>query len=219
MLTHERVADITAQRWFYDVASPYLIVDTDLRIRAVNGAYERATGHPRSTLVGEKLFEVFPDNPADPTADGVARLNESLESVLRTGCRHWMGVQHYDVPDPEGTGRFVHKIWVPVNTPVAQDGEIAGALHHVEDVTTLFAADAGRPAVSLADLRADAEDFCGHFPGLTFDAVLGVLTLSHKVVVEALGDADRERAHRLARLRLELLAGHPCAGGGSNFIR
>jgi hypothetical protein len=219
MLTAERVSDIRAGRWFREATSPYLIVDTGLRIRAVNRAYERVTGRGRVGLIGAKMFDVFPDNPADPTADGVARLRESFESVFRSGCRDWMGVQHYDIPDTVESGRFVHKMWVPVNTPVGQGGAIVGALHHVEDVTTVFTSDDGRPAISLADLRADAEDFCGQFPGLTFEAVLGVLAHSHAVVIEAGGVADTERAHRLTRLRLELLAGHPCRDARTSSIR
>ncbi|MGF2945662.1 hypothetical protein [Mycobacterium sp. Lab-001] len=47
------------------------------------------------------------------------------------------------------------------------------------------------------------------FPGLPDEAVLGVLSHSHSVVLETLEAPDLERAGQLARLRLEARAGHP----------
>ena len=106
MLSPGLVAQIEQSPWFQAPWAPYLLVDADLRIRAVNRAYEQATAHPRAWLAGERLFEVFPDNPADPVADGVANLSKSLEFVFRRGTRHWMGVQRYDVPDLADRGAF-----------------------------------------------------------------------------------------------------------------
>ena len=40
-------------------------------IVAVSDAYARATMTRREDILGRGLFEVFPDNPADPTATGV----------------------------------------------------------------------------------------------------------------------------------------------------
>ena len=68
-------------------ASPgcLLVLDTDLRIVAVSDAYLGATMTCRSDIVGRPLFEVFPDNPDDPTADGVANLGASLARVIDHG--------------------------------------------------------------------------------------------------------------------------------------
>lgn len=124
---------------FEATASPYLIVDRNLRICAANEAYESATTHPRRLLIGEKLFDVFPDNPGDPAADGVAKLSESLETVLRTGRRHRMSIQRYDVHDLSNPDGFLYKVWAPVNSPIRDDrGRTIAVLHHVEDVTELF---------------------------------------------------------------------------------
>jgi PAS fold len=212
MLSADLVDRITRSNWF-NAWSPYLVVDTDLRIRAVNRAYELATGHARSLLVGEHLFAAFPDNPADPGADGVANLSRSLESVFRHGAPNWMGVQRYDVPDVESAGTFVHKLWAPVNSPSRERGRTVGALHHVEDVTDLgeWVGPAGAGITSAARL------LWRRFPGLSFEAVLGVLAHSHLVVAEDLSAPDPERAEELATVRLEVLATHPNPGAGAQL--
>src|SRR5215217_1963182 len=52
---------------------------------AASDAYLAAAMRPREALIGRPLFEVFPDaNPENPAATGVANLQASLETVLRT---------------------------------------------------------------------------------------------------------------------------------------
>ncbi|MGW4057677.1 ANTAR domain-containing protein [Amycolatopsis sp. NPDC004747] len=132
---------IAADPAFEATAAPYLVLDPDLRIHAANAAYTEATLTAATELAGTYLFDAFPDNPADAEADGVANLSGSLERVLRRGRRDYMGLQRYDVPDPEDRSRFVPKVWAPLNVPPRDaDGRITGILHHVEDVTDLDAA-------------------------------------------------------------------------------
>jgi hypothetical protein len=97
--------------------------------------YGKATMTNRANIAGEFLFSVFPDNPDQPSADGVYNLYVSLVTAAETGKPHAMAVQRYDVRDP--TGRFVKKFWQPVNTPIfSEDGSLLYLLHHVKDVTT-----------------------------------------------------------------------------------
>jgi hypothetical protein len=215
MLSAELASGIEASSWFQDSCAPYLLVDADLRIRAVNPAYEQATTQPRSRLINKQLFDAFPDNPADPTADGVANLSSSLERVFRTGARHWMGLQRYDVPDRWEPGSFVYKVWVPVNSPVKDGGRTVGVLHHVQDVTAVLSRTEQATSVAsrLAELQAAADALWRQFPDLPREAVLGALTHSLCVVVGTLGYPVLERAQALARLRLEIRAGHPALDG------
>src|SRR5579859_4152171 len=80
---------------FAAAPSPYLLLaaEKDFPIVAVNEAYLAATLTSRPRLVGQKVFEAFPDNPADPAASGVRNLRASLEEVLRTGAPHTLTVQ------------------------------------------------------------------------------------------------------------------------------
>ena len=121
---------------FAAAPGPYLLVavDAEFTILAVNDAYLEATLTTREKLVGRKLFEAFPDNPADAEATGVRNLRASLERVVGERKAHTMAVQKYDIRRPDGT--FEERYWSPVNTPVfGADGKMAGILHHVEDVT------------------------------------------------------------------------------------
>jgi len=115
----------------------YLVLDRSLRIVAVSDAYLHATMTAREQIVGRGVFEVFPDNPDDPSATGVANLNASLARVLAERRPDTMAVQKYDIrqPDAEGGG-FEERFWSPVNSPVfGPDGAVAYIIHRVEDVT------------------------------------------------------------------------------------
>lgn len=106
-------------------------------IVAVSDAYVSATRTQRDQILGRGIFDVFPDNPDDPAATGVANLRASLDRVLTTRAFDAMAVQKYDIrrPDSEGGG-FEERFWSPVNYPVfGPRGEVAYIIHRVEDVT------------------------------------------------------------------------------------
>ena len=115
----------------------YLVLLPDLHISAVTDAYLESTLTRREQIVGRYIFDVFPDNPDDPNADGVKNLRASLERVLKFRRPDAMPIQKYDVQDSSGKG-FVEKYWSPLNSPVFDDNnDIAFIIHRVEDVTEL----------------------------------------------------------------------------------
>ncbi|TGL47409.1 response regulator [Leptospira wolffii] len=125
------------QLLFESVPGLYLILDSNLKIAAVSNAYLAATLTKRSEILGRGIFEVFPDNPDDPNADGVSNLKESLLRVISTKAPDAMAVQKYDIqlPESEGGG-FREKFWSPLNTPIlGENGKVAYIVHQVEDVT------------------------------------------------------------------------------------
>ncbi len=112
----------------------YLVLTPELRIVAVSNAYAEATMTRREQIMGRGLFEVFPDNPDDPAADGVSNLRASLASVLNNRKAHTMAVQKYDIRRPDGS--FEVRYWSPINKPVFNDRrEVIYIIHRVEDVT------------------------------------------------------------------------------------
>ncbi|MHC3469987.1 hybrid sensor histidine kinase/response regulator [Streptomyces sp. 7R007] len=122
------------RRLFDAVLSPLLVLAPDFTIVEVNRAYLDATRTDRG-IVGRPVFEVFPDNPADPAADGVANLRRSLEAVVAEGRTDTMALQRYDIPAGE-EGAFTERYWSPVNTPVLDGaGRVTHIIHRVEDVT------------------------------------------------------------------------------------
>ena len=115
----------------------YLVLTVDLKIVAVSEAYLRATMTKRAEIIGRALFDVFPDNPDDPAATGVANLRASLDRVRAQRVADTMAVQKYDIRRPESEGGgFEERFWSPTNSPVLDaNGELAYIIHRVEDVT------------------------------------------------------------------------------------
>ncbi|MEU9368166.1 SpoIIE family protein phosphatase [Streptomyces avermitilis] len=133
---------------FSAAPTPCLVLGPDLIILDVNDAYLRVAGWSKQDLVGRYLFDAFPDNPADPGADGVRNLYGSLHRVLRSKEPDTMTVQKYDIPVAGQEGVFAERWWSPVNIPVlAPDGQVVWILHQVEDVTAFVVPHAGRPQV------------------------------------------------------------------------
>lgn len=125
------------RRIFDFVPASCLILDTNFTIVAVNNAYLRDTLTQSPDIIGRPIFEVFPDNPEDTDATGVANLRASLERALTTRHPDTMPVQRYDIRRPEEDGGgFVERYWSPLNTPVLDEqGKVAYLVHRVEDVT------------------------------------------------------------------------------------
>lgn len=120
-------------------ASPdvYLVLSPDFQIVAATEERLKATKTKRDEIIGKGLFEVFPDNPDDPNATGVANLKASLKRVLENKTADAMAPQKYDIPRPESEGGgFEERYWSPLNSPVFdENGELIYIIHRVEDIT------------------------------------------------------------------------------------
>lgn len=133
--------EIDYRALFHATPSPCLILTPDLIIADVNAAYLQATCRERDDLLGQYVFDAFPDNPDDPGADGMRNLSASLNRVLETGERDIMATQKYDIPVVAEPGTFEERYWSPINTPVLRpDGSVSVIIHRVEDVTAFVRA-------------------------------------------------------------------------------
>jgi PAS domain-containing protein len=100
----------------------------------VNLTYELSTGVSRAELIGRPLFQLFPDNPDDPAADGVYNVYMSLREAAETVRTHTLPRQRYDVP--RGDGVFAERYWRIVNTPLLDaEGRLVLLLNTAEEVT------------------------------------------------------------------------------------
>ncbi len=119
---------------FESLPGLYIVLTPDLKIVAASDAYLKATFTTREGIVGRGLFDVFPDNPDDPSATGVSNLRASIDRALRTGVADTMAIQRYDVRRTDGT--FEERYWSPINSPVqGVDRRVEYIIHRVEDVT------------------------------------------------------------------------------------
>ncbi len=179
---------------FNVLPTPILVVAVpDWIIVAANDARLKVTGTTREEQIGRKLFDVFPDDPDDPEADGVRNLTASLQRVVATREADAMAVQRYSVRGPDGL--FVQRWWSPVNTPVLdQEGRVALIVHHVEDVTEVIR------------LRVDAQGQIEHARGqqLLIDRLRGTST--------ALRESEARRATALSIARLGTFEWEPSSG-------
>src|SRR3984893_13125659 len=125
------------QALFQSAPGLYLVLTPDLNIVAVSDAYLRATMTKREEILGRGIFDVFPDNPDDPSATGVRNLRTSLQRVIQGKTPDTMAVQKYDIRKPESDGGgFEERFWSPVNSPVfGSDKAVVYIIHRVEDVT------------------------------------------------------------------------------------
>lgn len=141
---------------FAATPAPYLILTTELVICEVNQAYLAATARSRDELLGQHIFDAFPDNPDNPDADGVRNLGASLRRVVATGKPDVLALLRYDVPT--GSGGFEERWWSPFNVPVlADDGSVALVIHWAEDATAYIRqrrASTG-PSPTVAGLEID----------------------------------------------------------------
>ena len=144
---------------FESLPGLYLVLKPDLSIVAVSDAYLQATMTTREGILGRNLFDVFPDNPDDPTATGVSNLRASFNRVLENLAADTMAIQKYDVRRPDGI--FEERYWSPVNSPVVgADGRVEYIIHRVEDVTDFVRRkrsddDATNQQVRLDQLEAE----------------------------------------------------------------
>lgn len=125
------------KKLFEMAPDPYLVLDRAFGIVAVSNAYLSASMTDRKSIVGRGIFEIFPDNPDDPMAEGVRNLRLSLQMVLKSRKPDPMAIQKYDIRKPasEGGG-FEERFWSPINTPVLDaKNEVQYIIHRVEDVT------------------------------------------------------------------------------------
>jgi PAS domain S-box-containing protein len=122
---------------FQSVPGLYLVLTPNFNIVAVSDAYLRATMTKRHEILRRGIFEVFPDNPNDPSATGVRNLRTSLERVLQDKASDTMAVQKYAIRKPESEGGgFEERYWSPVNSPIlGPTNAVTYIIHRVEDVT------------------------------------------------------------------------------------
>jgi len=69
----------------------------------VGGVDDVAAGRPRSGLVGRALFSLFPENPDDPSAEGVRLLYQALRDAAESGQEQSIAVFRYDVQSASGS--------------------------------------------------------------------------------------------------------------------
>nr|WP_271213427.1 PAS domain-containing protein [Rhodococcus wratislaviensis]GLK40527.1 hypothetical protein GCM10017611_74020 [Rhodococcus wratislaviensis] len=124
------------QAFFEKMPVIAFVVDKERRIVAVTDRLLGGGSNSREALVGKDVFEMFPDNPDDPQANGTEVLRASLDRAFLTGEIEVLPRQRYDARAEDG--QFVERYWLPENNPVRDaDGDVAFVIHSVVDANTV----------------------------------------------------------------------------------
>jgi hypothetical protein len=163
-------------------ADGVLLLDPHFRIRGVNAAYETISMRQRDDMLGELVFDLFPDDPDDPQASGSAQLQTSLESAMRKRGSDSMPIVRYDIVDPQNPGVFLPKLWTWTNTSVNDGDEHIGVILYVAEITSLdVALSALSQNIAHGEMLDDAEQL----------HVLSVLAVK--------AQAEKSRMHAVAQ--------------------
>ncbi|MER2996680.1 PAS domain-containing protein [Pontibacter populi] len=112
------------------------ILSPDLYILAVSDALLKETFTLREKVVGNYIFDVFPDNPGAPDALSTANLKSTFDYVLSEGKPHRLDAQRYDIADPENPGCFIEYYWNTNTVPILNSvGEVVCILHEAKNIT------------------------------------------------------------------------------------
>ncbi|CEP00804.1 hypothetical protein PBRA_008116 [Plasmodiophora brassicae] len=117
-----------------------LVLDPNLHVVTASDSYLEATMKCRDDITGRYVFDVYPQNPSDPSADGAHSMEASLDYVLQHRKTYAQAVQRYDVRNADG--EFETKYWSSLIGPVLDPntGDLVNIIIRVEDVTELVIA-------------------------------------------------------------------------------
>lgn len=176
---NKKATDIADYKAVFE-ATPglFLLLSPDLIIRAVSDEYLAATMTRRADILGRPLFEVFPDNPNDPTANGVKNLRQSLNTVLCTKAAHAMPAQKYDIRRADGT--FEERYWNPLNKPVLNaQNELVYIIHSVTDITERVSGENNLSTATKEIKELYDKAPCGYF---SVDAGIGICNINQTLL-------------------------------------
>ncbi len=123
----------------------FLVLLPDLTIAEATDEYLRTMMRRREEIVGREVFEAFPDNPNDETANSV-QIRASFLKVFATGEPDELPVQKYDVQRPaEDGGGFEERFWRLVTFPgFDANGAVSYIYQRVENITAQIRAESER---------------------------------------------------------------------------
>ena len=201
---------------------------SDFRIVAVNEAYVRLADVERERLLAYKLFDLFPEIPGDPFAEGERSLRFSLDQVIATRRPHVMAEERYPKRRRHhAVGEYEVGLMSAVNTPVlGPDGSVELIVHCIEDVTERrMAEDALRESEErfrrIVESARDYAIFISDTHGRIVDWLPGAEAVFGWTAEEVLGEplsitfTPEDRASGVPEMELQMAA----AGSNAPDVR
>ncbi len=129
---------------FNSLPAPFLVMDRDFTIVAVNQAFLDATRRPPESLIGINIFVAFPGPEESRKV-----LQESLERARDKGIADEMPAVSYAITV---NGRSEERLWSCTHAPVRdKNGKIAFVIKNTQDISELHPSKglAGLPSLGL----------------------------------------------------------------------
>ena len=125
------------EKLFKQSSELLVVIDTNFIIMSASNAYLEATKTVRENIVGRDIFDVFPDNPDDITANGKSNILASFNRVIKSKTADTIAVIKYDIPKSESQGGgFELKYWRSCHSPILDEfNKVKYIVQHAEDVT------------------------------------------------------------------------------------
>ncbi len=143
---------------------PYMVMSKDFTIMSANDAYLKIVDRKEEDIVGQSLFDAFPENPDDPNSTNTQQLKDSINTAIATAKPHNTAFIRYAVYKQTEQGLvFEERYWSAVHTPVFdENGEVSFVFQNTIDVTELYNFDTSKQTASLnlkPTPKEDAEQF------------------------------------------------------------
>ncbi len=133
--------DINFETLFESMPTPFMVLDRDLRFVAANTAYLDMTARTASDLMGNHVFDVFPE-----TAERQAAMEAAFALAL-AGTENTIARSVFAIERP-GKG-YADLYWDVHHTPVRNpSGAVVAVLQHALDVSTVVEAERMRDVIS-----------------------------------------------------------------------
>jgi PAS domain S-box-containing protein len=114
-----------------------LVLNSEFVILDANPSYQNLVGRTRDELMGQYMFDAFPQNDESEMEDQRA----SMRRVLESRAQDVAGPIRHDLEEPDRPGVFTERYWSPINAPVLDsDGQVALIVHRLEEITDLVRA-------------------------------------------------------------------------------
>ena len=122
------------QAFFNQSPALMVVLDPKFNIISVSNKFLETSKTTREKVIGQYLFDVFPDNPDEINFEGGKKIRASLNSVLINKVPDTLSVLKYDIPNLEGG--FIEKYWKICHSPVFDDfNEVENIIQVAEDVS------------------------------------------------------------------------------------
>ncbi|PRY09863.1 PAS domain S-box-containing protein [Pontibacter ummariensis] len=142
---------------FQSLPGLYLVLSPDLCVTAVTDSYLQATHSSRDRVVGQYLFDVFPESPTLKGLGLPDAIRNSLLHVVKHKQPHLIPSLRYDILNK--AGKYEEHHWRLNSIPILNStGELQQILHEVRDITaqTLHEQEAHEAQYSLRILSEAA---------------------------------------------------------------